>query len=265
MLRWFEYGQVYHPTREWVASPVELARPFEDVYFTTTDGVRLNAWFFPADAASPRAQLAGLVCHGNGGNISHRVEYCRMLLQAGVSVLVFDYRGYGRSEGRPNEEGTYADAQAAHQWLRQRGFAARNVIAFGKSLGGAIATELALRETIRGLVLQSAFTSIAEVGSDRFPWLPVRRLHSIKYDTLSKLPRIRVPVLVIHSREDKVTRFKHGEKNFAAANQPKLFCEINGPHNFTESPNHELCAAGIEQFLRQFDQPVAKPSPSGQK
>jgi len=254
MLRWFEHKQVYHPTREWDDPPSKLGRPFEDIYFTAADGVRLNAWFFPADAGSPRAQMAVLVCHGNGGNVSHRLEFCRMLLRLGVNVLVFDYRGYGRSEGAPSEEGTYADAQAAHRWLRERGFAAQNIIALGKSLGGAIATELAMRETVGGLVLQSAFTSIADVGAERFPWLPVRRLHKIKYETLKKLPRIHVPVLVMHSREDGTIRFSHGEQNFAAASEPKLFLEVNGPHNFSDVTDNRRYAAGIEKFLQLIEQ-----------
>jgi hypothetical protein len=258
MLRWFEYRQVYHPAHEWVASPSDLNRPFEDVYFNATDGIRLNAWFFPADTRSPRAQIVMLVSHGNGGNVSYRVDFCRMLLEAGVSVFVYDYRGYGRSEGRPTEEGTYADAQGAHRWLREKGFAAENIIAVGKSLGGAIAAELALRETVGGLVLQSAFNSIADAGADRFPYLPVRRLHSIKYATLGKLPRVHVPVLVMHNRDDAVIRFSHAEKNFAAANQPKLFWEIEGPHNFREAVSHGLCAQGFEKFLKLFEETAAK-------
>src|SRR6185437_14772117 len=140
MLRWFEYGQIYHPAKEWAATGADLGRPFEDVYFTAADGVRLNAWFFPADADSPRAPLAVLICHGNGGNISHRLNLCQALLRTGVSVLVFDYRGYGRSGGKLSEEGTYRDAQAAWQWLRQRGFAAEKIILLGESLGGGIAS-----------------------------------------------------------------------------------------------------------------------------
>ncbi|HEY4415298.1 MAG TPA: alpha/beta hydrolase, partial [Verrucomicrobiae bacterium] len=95
MLRWFEHNQIYHPKREWGAAPADLGRPFEDIHFTAADGARLNAWFFPADKDSPRAKFAVLVCHGNGGNISHRLNFCGLLLRLGVSVLVFDYRGYG--------------------------------------------------------------------------------------------------------------------------------------------------------------------------
>ncbi len=231
MFRQFEHNQVYHPYRQLEAAPAELGRAFEDVRFKTDDGVELHGWFFPADTNSPRAQLAFLICHGNAGNISHRLDLSGALLETGASVFVFDYRGYGLSEGRPSEQGTYRDAQAAHAWLRRKQFRGERIIAFGESLGGGVASELALRETLGGLVLQSTFTSIPDVGKEIFPWLPVRWLSSIKYDTRTKLPRINLPVLVMHSREDDLIRFHHAEKNFAAANEPKIFCELLGSHN----------------------------------
>ena len=123
MLRWFEYHQVYHPGREMAAACADLGRPCEDVLFETSDAVELNGWFFPAGTNSPRGRLVILICHGNGGNISHRLDLYQALLETGVSVFTFDYRGYGRSRGHPSEEGTYRDAQAAHAWLRRKGYA----------------------------------------------------------------------------------------------------------------------------------------------
>jgi fermentation-respiration switch protein FrsA (DUF1100 family) len=191
----------------------------------------VNGWFFPANRNAPFAHLAVLFCHGNAGNIGDRLGICRALLATGVNVLLFDYRGYGRSEGRPSEEGTYLDAQAAHQWLWQRGFAGTGIVAFGESLGGGIASELAVREVLGGLVLHCTFSSMTEIGAELFPWLPVRWLSSIRYDTCAKLPRVRVPVLVMHSRTDGLIGFHHAEKNFSAANEPKMFLEIEGDHN----------------------------------
>jgi len=257
MLRWFEHSQVYHPSREMEAEAADLGRPFEDVRFQAADGVELNGWFFPAGANSPRAQVAFLVCHGNGGNISHRLDLCRALLQTGASVFVFDYRGYGRSGGRPGEEGTYRDAQAACQWLRQKGFPGGNIVVFGESLGGGVASELALRESLGGIVLQGAFTSIPEIGAELYPWLPVRWINTIKYDTRSKLLRLKIPVLVMHGRADDLIPFHHAERNFAAANAPKLFCEVRGAHNETPWEQPEFRQA-LEQFLKMTEEFAGK-------
>jgi fermentation-respiration switch protein FrsA (DUF1100 family) len=258
MFRWFEHSQVYHPTRELEATPDELRRPFEDVRFKTSDGVGLHGWFLPGNTNSPRSQLAFLICHGNGGNISHRLGLCAALLETGAGVYIFDYRGYGQSEGRPGEEGTYRDAQAAHAWLRQRGFRGENVVAFGESLGGGVVSELALRETVGAIVLQSTFTSIPDIGAELFPWLPVRRLSKIKYDTRAKLPLIKIPALVMHGRADDLVGFHHAEKNFAAANEPKIFCELQGGHNDATWEQKEFRDA-IEKLLKVVESgPVGK-------
>ncbi len=257
MLRRFEFNQVYQPTREWDADPALLGRPFQDLMLPVADGARINAWFFPADAESPRRNTALLICHGNGGNISHRLLTIRTLLRTGASVMVFDYRGYGRSEGKLCEEGTYLDAQTAHAWLKQQGITA--IIPFGKSLGGAIAAELALREPVAGLVLVGAFTSVADVGAEYFPWLPVRHFNFIKYNTAAKLPRIHVPVLIMHSRTDEIVRFGHGEKNFAAANEPKTFLELQGGHNETLAVDADRAVAALDKFLGLVDHRQAAP------
>jgi len=252
MLRWFEHSQVYHPDRFLGATGAELGRPYEEVWFQASDGLKLNGWFFPASINSPRAGWAVLVCHGNAGNISHRLGLCQELLATGVNVFLFDYRGYGRSQGRPSEEGTYRDAQAAHQFLQRKGFAGRHILAFGESLGGGVASELALREELGGIILQSTFTSIPDIGAELFPWLPVRTLGRIRYETCRKLPRLKIPVLIMHSRADELIRFRHGQANFAAANEPKLLWEIQGSHN-DPLEDRELFVAGLEKFLRMVE------------
>jgi pimeloyl-ACP methyl ester carboxylesterase len=245
MLRWFEHSQVYHPDRVLEATGAELGRPFENVVFTTSDGVELHGWFFPANTNSPRAQLAVLLCHGNAGNISHRLE-------TGVGVFAFDYRGYGRSDGSPSEEGTYLDAEAAHQWLERKGFAGKNIIAFGESLGGGIASELAVRKPLAGLVLLSSFSCIPDVGAELFPWLPVRWISTIEYNTCSKLPRLKIPVLVMHSRNDELIRFSHAEKNYRLANEPKMFWELKGDHS-TACGDPRNFTEGVEKFLQMVE------------
>ena len=251
MIRWFEHRQVYAPSREVAARATDLGRPAEEVFFTASDGVKLHGWFFSANPDSPRAHLVLLLLHGNAGNITHRMAFYAAWLSLGVNVFAFDYRGFGQSEGHPSEEGTYHDAQAAAQWLKARGFATERVIALGKSLGGGVASELALREPLGALILQNTFTSIPDLGAELFPFLPVRWLHRIKYDTVNKLPRIRVPVLVAHSREDDLIGFHHGERNFAAANQPKQLLELRGSHNGTIEEDRERYLAGLDQFLTQ--------------
>ena len=257
MLRWFEHSQVYHPDRVLSATGAELGRPFEDISFTAGDGIKLNGWFFPSNANSPRSNWAILVCNGNAGNISYRLDLCRDLLATGVNVLLFDYRGYGRSGGWPDENGTYRDAQAAHQWLRGKGFSGTHIIAFGESLGGGVASELGLREPLGGLVLQSTFTSIPDVGAELFPWLPVRWLTTIKYPTRRNLPRLRIPVLIMHSREDELIGFHHAQENFAAANEPKLFWELSGDHNGMLCDRSNF-VAGMERFLQLAESAGAK-------
>ena len=247
LLRWFEHQQIFHPDPLHGSSPEVLGRPYEDFYFG--DSPRLHGWFFPASPESPREHLAVLVCHGNGGNISHRLDQCDKLLRFGVNVLLFDYRGYGKSGGKPDEEGTYRDAQTAYQWLHKKGFSEKHIVVLGEAQGGAIATELALREPVGGLILQSTFTSIPDIGAEIFTWLPVRRLCTIYYDTLSKLPRLNIPVAVMHSRDDRLIGFHHAEKNFAAANEPKLFWELKGGHNETLAAGKMEYIQGLEKFF----------------
>jgi len=213
------------------ATGEELGRPFENVWLETRDGVRLHAWFFPADAESSRRGKVWLLLHGNAGNVSHRLAHADLLLQTGCSALLLDYRGYGRSAGRPSEDGTYQDAEAAYDWLRQRGFEADGVYVIGESLGGGVASELALRRPLGGLVLLSAFTSVPDLGAELFPWLPVRWLASFRYDTRAKLPQIRSPVLICHGREDSLVGFHHAERNYAVAREPRRLVPLVGDHN----------------------------------
>lgn len=266
-LRWFEQRNVYQPTATLWAGPDALGRPHEEVWLRAADGERLHALFFPAATNAPRRHLAVLHCHGNGGNISHRLEWFDALLETGVNVLGFDYRGYGRSGGRPSEAGTYLDAQAAYAWLRQRGFAGTSIIAHGESLGGAVAAELAVREPLAGLVLQSTFTSVPDIGAELFPWLPVRRLSRIRYDTLAKLPGLHLPLLVVHSRSDTLIPFHHGERLFAAANEPKLFREVAGDHNDTLEADRRRLLDTFEAFLEMVARPpgssgASRPNPT---
>ena len=250
MLYRFEHSQVYHPTRDAESTPDDVGRPAEEIWLNTSDGLRLHAWFFAAEKASPRARFVMLFCHGNGGNLTSRPGYYRAILETGVSLLTFDYRGYGRSDGQPSEAGTYTDAATAYQWLRTRGFAPEHILVWGESLGGGIASQLAATERVGGLVLQSTFTSIPDIGAELFPWLPVKLISRIKYDTLSRLPDIPCPVVVMHSRADTTIGFHHGERNFAVARETKAFVEIGGDHNDALLANRAAYVAGAERVVQ---------------
>lgn len=253
----FQTKYVYFPFREIVLTPRDAGLAFEEVRLTTSDDIIIHGWFVPHD--QPRATL--LFLHGNGGNISHRIEKLIMYHRLGLAVLIIDYRGYGRSQGSPGETGTYRDAEAAWRYLTEtRKLPADRIILYGESLGAAIATKLATQHRAGALVLDSAFTSIMDMGRHYYPWLPVRWLTRIKYPTLDLIRNNHAPVLVVHSPEDDIVPYVQGKKLFAAANEPKFFLEIAGDHNngFMES-NHRYLD-GIDQFLSvQFG-----PSPARQ-
>jgi fermentation-respiration switch protein FrsA (DUF1100 family) len=249
---------VYFPERELECTPAALGMPFEDVVLRAADGVKLHAWFVPA-AGKSRGAL--LYCHGNAGNISHRVELVSVFRKMGLDVLVFDYRGYGRSEGAPSEAGTYLDAQAAWDHLVSvRGARPERIVLFGKSLGGGVATHLAAEHPPGALILQSTFTSIPDVGAEHFWWLPIRLIARIKYPSLKTVPGIKCPVLVVHSRADEIIRFRHGERLFAAANEPKEFLEIQGDHNYGWQLSGRTYTDGVWKFLDRHLGP-AEPKP----
>ncbi len=250
LLRAFEHSNVYHPSTEMELRVDEVGIPGEDIWLTADDKIRLNAWYFPSPASSARAQYAVLFAHGNGGNICHRLNIYRVWHGMGVNFLAFDYRGYGRSEGKPSEEGTYLDAKAGYDWLIAKGFKPENIIVVGESLGGGIASWVAAKHKVGGLVLQSSYTSVPNLGKELFPFLPVHQLASIHYNTLERLPKIKVPLLILHSRGDTLIRFHHAESNFRAANEPKLLHEVYGDHNETFMVGPEAYQQGVEKFLQ---------------
>jgi len=250
MLRAFEHSQVYHPTRESEYAVTDVHPRGEDFFLTASDGVRLHAWFLPGEEGSPRRDFVFLFCHGNGGNLTSRPNYYRAILSTGASLLAFDYRGYGRSDGAPDEQGTYLDAFAAWQWLVDRGTPPGRIIVWGESLGGGIASKVAHDREAGALVLQSTFTSVPDIGAELFPFLPVRMLATIEYNTLQRLPEIHCPVVVMHSRADEIIPYEHGRRNYEAANQPKVFIELEGGHNDAIFADQTKYIAGAEAALK---------------
>ncbi|MBL4664456.1 MAG: alpha/beta hydrolase [Nitrospinaceae bacterium] len=252
-IRWFEHSQVYRPSRKHERLPESLGRPFEDFFLKSSDGVRLHAWFFPVESEAELSKRVILFSHGNAGNISHRLDTYEMYLSHGINLLAYDYRGYGKSEGRPGEEETYADLAVAYDWLITKGFQGRDILLVGESLGGGISSELPLRKEVGGLLLLSSFSSVLDIGKDMFPWLPVRWINQIRYDTIGKLPGIEVPVMIMHSREDRLIGYDHAERNFMAANEPKKMWDIRGDHNETLQVSREEYSRGFAEFLKMVE------------
>ena len=255
-LRLFEKANIYQPSREFTIVPGTFGLAHEEVALTASDGTKLHGWFLPA-AQGPLADqgLALLYCHGNGGNMSDRVQKGAIFHRLGLNVLLFDYRGYGKSQGSPSEEGTYRDAEAAYRYLTEaKRFPSGKLIIFGESLGNGIALETALRHGPKVLIMESAFTSIVAMGREVFPWLPVRLMVRTQYDNLAKIPRIHCPVLVMHSRQDRVVPFRMGQALFAAAPQPKEFLELQGGHNEGYLETGEAYPRTVESFLRRYAQ-----------
>jgi fermentation-respiration switch protein FrsA (DUF1100 family) len=233
------------PTREIGANPGDIGLDFEPLTLTTRDDEQLDAWFIPVNQA--RGVL--LFCHGNAGNISHRLDSIRLFHELGLSVLIFDYRGYGRSSGRPTEKGTYRDADAAWDYLvEQRGIAPAQIILFGRSLGAAIAADLAARQGA-AVILESGFTSVPDVAATLYRWLPVRWLSRYQYDTGKKLANIHSPVLIVHSRDDEIIPYANGERLFEAANEPKQFLQLRGGHNDGFMVSGKDYIQGLDGFL----------------
>ncbi len=257
----FERRLIYFPLRAHEVTPQQLGMAYEELELRAEDGVRLHGWFLPVKGS----RLTLLVCHGNGGNISHRLDRA-LLAQAhlGTDVLLFDYRGYGRSDGRPDEEGTYRDARAAWRWLLTKGVAPGRIVIFGESLGSAVALQLALENGgARALVLESPFASIPAMARAVYPFLPVWPLVRTRYDNLSKIGRLRLPLLVLHGERDDIVPFAQGRRVFEAAPEPKRFWAIPGAHhNDTYVVGGEPYWRALRQFLDEAPPPgSATPAP----
>jgi len=236
------------PSRSVDATPAALGLVYEPVTLTTSDNVKLDGWFLPV--AEARGVI--LFCHGNAGNISHRLDSLLIFHKLGFSTLIFDYRGYGRSQGRPTESGTYADAEAAWQYLvQERHIDPGRIVLFGRSLGAAVAAQLATVHRPGALILESCFTSVPDLAAQLYPLLPVRWLTTLRYNVLDYLQQVSCPLLVIHSRDDEIIPFSHGERIFAAARPPKDFLELKGGHNESFFVTGPAYSQGLNDFLAE--------------
>jgi len=238
------------PGRALDATPEQAGLAYEDVSIDTADGERLHGWFVPT--AQARGTL--LFFHGNAGNISHRLESIQIFNRLGLDVLIVDYRGYGQSSGRPSEQGTYRDAQAAWDYLVEiRQIAPQRIVVFGRSLGGAVGAWLASRladdEKPAAVIIESSFSASADMARRLYPIYPARLLTRLRYPVVEYAARLAGPLLVIHSRDDEIIPFAMGRAIYDAAGEPKDFIELRGDHNSGFWISRDVYAAGLDQFL----------------
>jgi fermentation-respiration switch protein FrsA (DUF1100 family) len=243
-----EKGFIFFPEKTIFETPADVGLPFEDLYLQTVDGVKINAWFVPY----PGSRAALLWFHGNAGNLSHRVDQLRHLhRELKISILMVDYREYGRSEGTVSEEGTYQDALTSYDYLAARpDLDPVKIVAFGQSLGAGVAVELALHRKLNGLILEAPFTSVREMARAVMPWLPIGFLFSTRYDTLSKIGRVEAPVLIMHGDRDEIVPYPQGRRIFEAAREPKTFYTISGAgHNDTYEVGGQAYFDSMTRFI----------------
>jgi len=237
---------VYYPTKEIEATPASIGLEYEEITFKTKDNINISAWYVPAK--NERGTL--LFCHGNAGNISHRLDSIRIFHDLGLSVFIFDYRGYGKSSGSPSEKGTYLDAESAWDYLVNiKKVQPKKIILFGRSLGSAVAAELALRRKAAGIIIESGFKSIPALGAKFYPYLPVRLISRFKYDTLNKVDKIDIPKLFIYSPQDEIIPYEQGATLFEKAKEPKEFLQVTGRHNDGFLTSGRIYIDGLNRFV----------------
>lgn len=233
-LRWFEHAIAFHPTRYDGSAAWNLPVGAQDVWLTTADGVRLHGWFFEAEREPGWATV--IYFHGNGGNLSNVRWVGERLADRGLNVLLLDYRGYGKSEGRLDGElGLYTDGDAGYDFVtKNRGVSGSKVVLYGQSLGTAVAADLASRKSCGAVIMESGFSSSSDLASNLFPWLP-SRLHFLaknRFDSARKLARTGCPVLITHGDPDEVIPTEQARRLFDAANEPKKLLIFPGAgHN----------------------------------
>jgi fermentation-respiration switch protein FrsA (DUF1100 family) len=237
---------VFFPQRAFDFAPESFQLNYKDAYFTTEDGKTLHGWFFPGEKDHPVI----LHFHGNAGNISHRLDLIRHFVQRRLQVFIFDYRGFGKSEGRPSEKGLYRDGMAAYDYLVQKeGILPGHIVLHGHSIGAAVAVEVALNRSLRAVILESAFTSTKDMAKKIPLFFLFSPLLPANYNNLEKLPRLRIPKLIIHGDSDEIVPFSMGERLFASAAEPKVFLRLEGAgHNDTHGVGGEPYLGTIERF-----------------
>jgi len=247
LIRYIETTSLFFPRKEMDFYPATKDASFEDVYFKTEDRLLLNGWFFK----NPSAKATLVFFHGNAGNISHRAQKILLFRDLGLNVFIVDYRGYGNSQGTPSEKGIYKDALAAFDYLAHRSDVNKtHIIGYGESLGGVVAIDLALHRPLVSLIVDSSFSSAADMANQYYPFVPVFLLHA-KMDSVAKIKNVKGPKLFIHSKDDEIVPIALGKKLFDAAQEPKEFLVISGDHNNGYELSLTRYRDGIKAFLRR--------------
>ncbi len=269
---------LYDPVREVPYTPGELGLDFESVVFESNDGLQLSGWYIPAPLevqaevesvqlgnspltrSADNSEFTVLFCHGNGGNMCHRLDSINIFHKLGLNCFIFDYRGYGNSQGKTSEEGTYIDVGAAYKWLtEEKKISPDNIIIFGRSLGGSIAAQLAGKVKAKALIIESTFTSYINIGKKFYPYMPVRWFARFDYETIDYVKSVHCPVMIIHSRNDEIIPFEFGLELYEAANEPKEFVEIFGSHNDGFLVSREIYNKAWTKWLKFLEEYKTQP------
>ncbi len=260
--RYAEKTAIFYPKKQLTVNPGLLGLSYDNVFFTTADGVKLHGWYLRAGGTGPptagEQDVGGpappvvIYFHGNAGNIGDRLEKVSHLLKIGLDVFLFDYRGYGLSAGVPSEAGLYRDAFAAYEYVCQRpGVIPSRIIAYGTSLGGVPASELSAQRTLGALIIDSSFSSAADMARRMYPFIPSFLL-SVKMDSVQRLQEVHIPKLFIHSPQDELVPYDLGRKLFEAAAAPKEFLVTHGRHNDNYIESKDIWIEGIRGFLTRY-------------
>jgi fermentation-respiration switch protein FrsA (DUF1100 family) len=246
-IRILEYKSLYFPFREIEITPEDVGLKYEDIHVKTEDGLRINGWFIPSNASKATILLS----HGNGGNISHRIEKILILNALGIDVMIFDYRGYGMSEGSPSEKGLYKDIEAVYTYLvKEKKVSPDSIIGYGESLGGAVVIDLSSRHEMGGIIIEDTFTSVRDMARKYFPFIPSFLLKS-SFDSLSGISSVRTPKLFFHSITDEIVPFEQGRRLYESASEPKWFVQLRGGHNDAFLVSKDIYSAEIGKFIER--------------
>jgi fermentation-respiration switch protein FrsA (DUF1100 family) len=243
----FQKNYIFFPSRDYKQAP---EKNIEEIFISTLDGERLHAWHM----ATPTATKTALFFHGNAGNLTDRTLRLDVFKRLNLNALMIDYRGYGRSSGKIEKEADlYLDAQAAWNYLTQdKAVATKNIIIWGRSLGGTIAVDLAQGKQVAALVLESTFVSIKEMVPGYMRYLPIDLILRYRFLSVDKIKKVKSPVLIVHSKTDEIVPFEHGQRFYQDAPEPKQFLELKGGHNTDVVLSYDKYLKGLENFFIEY-------------